>query len=156
MKYSYPVGTVLTGKHAGEIYQIVAVDNGLAGIAYQFTKPEKFADGARWSSPAAAGKLITGWSIDVFRFWAVGEEPPKTRTQAIADGEIKPKKKLRTKPLEKMVTVIFKANRQDNLEPGYVRYFCRDCMAGFITNEGIPEKCPEGHLAKAPDRIQYA
>ena len=109
--------------------------------------------GAEAGGLSALGKRITGNAVTVGAFWSEGTPRPakeRTRAPAAAQGTTATV----AAPRVRTIKVIKPARSQHGVEDGWTRWFCTDCMGGFIgPSKPAPEECPQGHPAVATDDL---
>lgn len=135
------VGTRLVAKYKGQTYTCAVEErNG--------KKVYVLEDGREFKSPSAAGSSVMGGqACNGWRFWSVsqGEAAVEGQTQK-GEGEANGPTRGRKKKSGNKDRIIRRMDNQEGLSEGQVRWFCVDCMGGFVVEgDQDPEVCPQGH-----------
>lgn len=156
-KHTYAPGTLVTARIKGTIYQVEAVEED-GKQAFRFVSGDGHV-GEIVPSLSGASKAITGndSASNVSKVWREGPEPHErkersTRASETTEPKAKERKAKERKAKPKVLRVIKKARKQENVPDGYVRWFCSAGMHGFDLpfEDGEPVECPDGHAATAP------
>lgn len=72
-------------------------------------------------------------------------------TSPVAETKAAPVRKARA---PKRIKVVKRMGNQHGVAEGYLKLWCSACMKSFLhKGEGVPSKCPEGHLAEVEDDL---
>jgi site-specific recombinase XerD len=155
-KSAIEAGLTLVAKYKGEQHtcEVVEQDGRLYFV---------LADGRLSRSPSAAGKAVTGTATNGYRFWSIPEKAPsgkrgrqKAAREAVAAmaAEVEPSQAdgvPRANGATRPPRLIQRAQSQEDVADGLVRYFCSSCMEAFEAEDAgrgdVPERCPQGHPA---------
>jgi len=141
-----PVGTRLVAKYKGVTFVAEKQADG-----YNVIEPAGHpACGKDYKSPSGAGSAaMGGTACNGWRFWSVEGEAPATAAEASKANGAPTAKAGKPKAQRKRARVskfIRRADSQDELGEGEVRWWCSACLDHFVVlgNEE-PSQCPNGH-----------